>query len=276
MNCRLLSFCLALLLAPTTLLAYPPAPAHILSGIVRDEFGEPLSAEEGIVIMERNGTEITRAPTDPLVGSGLNYQLSVPIDAGVFPGLYQASALNPGMTFNIRVLIGTTSFVPIQMVGTVHNIGTPGGRTRLDLNLGVDSDGDGIADAWERALIDSDVTGRLRSLADVTPDGDIDGDGLTNLQEQALGSYPLDSSDGLKLDIVTVANGLARVRFVCIRGRTYSIKSSTNQLSWTPVTFALTPTGATGLSHVASDTTYLDAYIAIGTAKSLSFKLYAQ
>jgi hypothetical protein len=169
------------------------------------------------------------------------------------------------------------SYVPIQMVGTVPKIGNPGERTRLDLTLGIDSDGDSMPDAWEQSLIGADTTGRLHSLADITADGDLDGDGLSNLAEQQLGSYPMDSTDGLKLEVIAVADGKAHVRFVSVTGRAYGIKCARSlSTPWTNAQFALTPSGAPAQFYTASETTYVDAYIVVGTEQTQNFKLYVQ
>ena len=53
----------------------------------------------------------------------------------------------------------------------------------LTLGTVTDTDGDGLADEWEQELIDADPNDALEILADVNPDDDLDGDGLTNLQE---------------------------------------------------------------------------------------------
>ena len=264
-------------LSLTSAWAYPPAPAHEIYGVVRNSSGRPLNAGEGTMILEGNGIEISRAPTDPLTLDGTNYRLNVPMDSGLFAGLYQPNALTQNVPFTIRVVILGISHVPIQMVGNIWQIGTPGGRTRIDLTLGVDSDGDGLPDEWEQLMIDSDVTGRLLSLADVTAEGDLDGDGLTNLQEFLLGTYPLDFADGLRLDIVGVSGGMAHMQFVCVSGRTYKIRSSSNLTIWNPTTFAQgTPAGAQLDKLRADETTILDIYAPIGSATVLSFRLYAE
>jgi hypothetical protein len=54
-----------------------------------------------------------------------------------------------------------------------------------------DSDFDGLADAWEQTLVDSDPSDALASIADVTPAADLDGDGLSNLEEHDNGTDPL-------------------------------------------------------------------------------------
>ncbi len=68
-----------------------------------------------------------------------------------------------------------------------------------------DSDGDGLLDGWE-------VANELNPLSSVGDDGasaDLDGDGLTNLQEQTLGGNPRSSDtdgDGLS-DLLEIVNG---------------------------------------------------------------------
>lgn len=256
--------------------AYPPAPAHRLYGMVRSEQGAPLIAQQGTVIFSRGTQEVTRGFTDPTLGAGINYELNVPMDAGLFGNLYQPDAIVAGTAFSIRVIIDGVSFVPIQMTGNTHKIGQPAESTRLDLSLGVDTDGDGLSDAWEQSLINSDTTGRLHTLADVTPDGDIDGDGLTNLAEQVLGASPNDAGDGVKLEVIELVNNRAHVRFTGIKGRTFSIKKSPDLITWTDADFSLTVDGATGISYLAEDTKYVDVYVPLGTARGMRLKLTAQ
>jgi hypothetical protein len=256
--------------------AYPPAPAHRIYGMVRSEQGAPLIAAQGIVILSKGAQEVARGFSDPLLGAGINYELNVPMDAGLFGILYQPDSIIAGTAFRIRVIIDGVDFVPIQMTGTTHTIGQPGGATRLDLSLGIDSDGDGLSDAWERSLISSDTTGRLHTLADITPSGDIDGDGLTNLQEQVLGASPNNAGDGIKLEVIERVGDRARVRFVGIKGRTFGIKTSSDLITWTDAIFSLTATGDTGTSYLAEETKPVDVYIPLGAARGMRLKLTAQ
>ncbi len=52
---------------------------------------------------------------------------------------------------------------------------------------GGDLDFDGLADGWERFLIDSNPTDATTSLVDVTPGGDFDNDGIKNFDEARYG-----------------------------------------------------------------------------------------
>lgn len=49
-----------------------------------------------------------------------------------------------------------------------------------------DADADGMADAWERALADSDPDDGIAGIADVLPGDDFDGNGISNLTEYRL------------------------------------------------------------------------------------------
>jgi hypothetical protein len=272
----LLPTLLAGALLTASALAFPPAPAHEIYGTVRDESGRPLDSAEGTIILSGTSAEITRAPSDPSIGGGVNYRLYVPMDANILTGLYQVSALRPALPFTIRVIIRGQSYVPIQMQTSTWNIGKPGARTRIDLTLGIDSDGDGIPDSWEQWLIDSDATGRLTSLADVRPGDDLDGDGLTNLQEYAIGTYALDRGDALKLELIRLVNGRAHLRFTTVAGRTYTVRASEDLKTWTNAPYALSESGQPAPSLRASDTTIVDAFVPTGTATAMSFRLHVE
>ena len=242
MRLRFLLLLIALCSTATLVQGYPPAPFHRIYGYVRDERGKPLAAGVGTIILSgSNNQEIVRSTTG--ISPGSNYSLSVPMDSGTTSQLYSVSALRPQLPFTIRVLIDNVSYVPLQMSGGTRAVGSPSLTTRLDLMLGVDSDGDGLPDAWEYEVIDSDLTGRLRSLADIRPLDDLDQDGITNINEYLAGTYPLDSTDGLQLKIIEVKNKLARLRFLAISGRTYSISSSASLSGFTSQSFSTLPTG---------------------------------
>ena len=264
------------LLAGTAVQAFPPAPAYSLYGTVRDENGRPLDTSEGTVIVSGGTGEITRSPTDTDRGRGINYQVHVPMDGNTTGQLFQVSALRPQMPFTMRVLIRSISYVPIQMTGKTWLAGTFGARDRLDLTLGVDADGDGLPDSWERGLMDSDQSGKFRSIADVKAGEDPDGDGLTNLQEYQLGTYALDRLDGVALEISEVRVGWARLRFAVVAGRTYRIRTSPDMNSWVDEDFSL-QTGTRLQPWLrAADTSYQEIFVPVKDRAKLLFKLYAE
>lgn len=268
---------LFLALAALVARAYPPAPDHTLYGTVRDERGRVLAKGSAIVIVSTSAGEIARAPIDLGAEAGVNYTLHLPMDTGTVGGLYRPTALLPTAGFTIRIVRDQVSYLPIEVSRIAPTIGLAGQRTRLDLTIGIDSDGDGLPDAWEQALIDSDRTGKLKTLADVKPGDDLDGDGLTNYQEYLLGTYALDRLDGVALSIVEVVNGFAHLRFSVVTGRAYSVKSSSDLQSWTPQSFSVgTADTAAVASLSATEITVKDAWVRLPPGGTAFYRLYAQ
>lgn len=241
-------------LATVTALAFPPAPHHLVFGMVRDEYGNPLNIPGAQVILDSEGASEVRSAIVSGVEPGLNYRLEIPVDSGTTADLYKPSALRPVVPFRMRVRIGSTTYLPIEMTGAAKVLTEPGAASRIDLTLGVDSDGDGLPDAWELALLAA--SGSNGSLRDIGPNDDTDGDGLTNLHEYLAGTYAFDPADGFALAIVSTSAGRSLLEFTALRGRTYAIHASADMTSWTPIPFTLT-TDTAGTperrSYVATD-----------------------
>ena len=224
--------------------AFPPAPHHTLYGLVRDEQGEPLAGEDIVVILETATGVQLRTALQPGLEPGVNYRLRVPMDAGLTPDNYRPTALRPRVSFQMKVLIDGAVWLPIETRGNYAQLGQPARRTRLDLTLGEDRDGDGLPDAWERAIIAA-LGGQL-GLADIRPGDDSDGDGLSNLEEYLAGTYAFDPQDGFRLDLIPAEAGPPRVEFLALRGRTYTLEGSADLKTWTPVAFRLPDDDAAG------------------------------
>jgi hypothetical protein len=136
------------------------------------------------------------------------------------------------MPYKIRVKVGAKVYLPIEMVGDLGKMGQPGEETLLNLTLGEDTDGDGLPDAWERALL-----AQGQGLGDINPNDDTDGDGMSNLDEYISGNYAFDKEDGLRLDIVQKGESGAVLEFMGIRGRTYTVQGSPDLKEWNDVSF---------------------------------------
>jgi hypothetical protein len=156
------------------------------------------------------------------------------MDAGITEDLYQPTAMRPTMPFLVRVRVGNRIYLPIEMVGDLSRMGEPGEKTRLDLTLGEDTDGDGLPDAWERSLL-----GKGQGLEDIKPGDDSDGDGMSNLNEYISGNYAFDKEDGFTLKIVEQKKGEAVLEFMAIRGRTYSVHRSGDLKEWEQTEFGM-------------------------------------
>jgi hypothetical protein len=252
-------------------LAYPPTPHHVLSGFVRTEMGDPITVTNAEVIMETSAGVVLKTQLYPNLGPGINYRLLVPMDAGLTADAYKPTALRPTVPFRLKVKIGTVTYLPIQMTANYVNLGKPAQSTRLDLTLGEDSDGDGLPDAWERALIAA-LGGNL-TLQDIRPGEDADGDGLTNLQEYLAGTYAFDPQDGFRLDLVGGMGPNTLLEFMVLPGHNYTLLGSANLQDWIPLSFRIfgeTPDAPARTSYQAADVRILRVEVLTPEGQSTS------
>ena len=229
--------------------AFPPAPPHTIFGTLRDEYGGAITSTEArVLFVSDNGFQI-ETRVIPGLAREVNYEILVPMDAGIAPDLYRPDAMRPMVPFRLKVLIGGQIYLPIEMTGSLVDLGEPAGSTRLDLTLGLDSDQDGLPDAWKDMVIA--MSGGGLSRADITPTGDIDGDGFSNLNEYLAGTYAWDSADSLALEIVATSPSVAVLEFLAINGRTYAIETFDDTHQWTEVTFRLQDAGLPGAERTS-------------------------
>ncbi|MBP7825981.1 MAG: lamin tail domain-containing protein [Verrucomicrobia bacterium] len=123
----------------------------------------------------------------------------------------------------------------------------------------MDSDGDGMPDAWE-------LVHGLDPDSPLDADLDADQDGASNLQEYLVGTDPQDADSVFAFtDIRTEGSGL-RLQFHAVQGRTYSVQTRdlATSGSWQTIT-NLTMTGETG-SHAV--------WVPGGTDSGRLFRLY--
>lgn len=234
-------------LTSVRVVAFPPALPHTVYGMVRDELGNPLTAGATIILESASGVKVFGVVSG-LLEPGVNYRLSVPLDAGLTSAAYRPTALNPRAPFKIRVKIGSVSYLPIEMSRDFAALGEPGKRTLLNLTLGEDSNGDGLPDAWQRR-VNSD-------LSKVAPGDDSDKDGMSNLDEYLAGTYAYDPDSGFVLDIIRNEADAPLLEFTAINGRSYSLQGSTDLGQWSPVQFRLVTAGSEGQplsTYVAGD-----------------------
>jgi len=218
--------------------AFPPAPYHTIYGMVRDEQGQTLRVDGARVVFYKNGTEFLSETIAETSDLDQNYQIRLRMDmlrSGTQS--YTSLANSTGTPFTLGIVLHNIVYYPIEM-STPRAVGRPGERVRLDLTLGVDSDGDGIPDAWEEsqlyaAGIMPGPNGWDLSLID--RDGDFDKDGISNWLEYISGTYATDPTDFLTLRITARFPKSLRLSYRSIYGKTYSLESSTDLTNWTPV-----------------------------------------
>lgn len=251
-----------------SLRAFPPAPHHVIHGLVTDEMGEPILLTSAVVFLETTNGVFIPTQVSPGVRPGENYRLTIPMDSITAPDPYNPVALHATVPFRLKVILGETVYVPLEMAGDFATLGEPAGETLINLTLGVDSDGDGLPDAWEKALIQ--MLGGGLTLADIDPNGDNDGDGINNYNEYVAGTYAFDPEDGFKLSITRRDGQGPVVQFFAIAGRTYTLLGTTNLVDWTPMTFRVSNGSATALpgpDYYASGSEMTEAEVVFDAAQ---------
>jgi hypothetical protein len=227
--------------------AYPPAPFHVIYGVVRDDYGTPLMSSQVQVVLETpTGVQLATRISSGLA-PGVNYRLEVPMDSGITADIYQPTALIIAAQFKIYVVIGQVTNVPVQMTGSFSALGQPARQTRIDLTLGVDSNGDGIPDSWELAYLAA--LGSNLTLPQLSANRVIGPSGLTVMQEFLAGYYPYDPADTFVLRLVSVSGGSPVLEFTGITGHSYSVLGSSDLRTWIPLSFRLPSEGPNGPQH---------------------------
>lgn len=248
---------------PGALWAFPPAPHYTLFGLVRDQVGQRLGVEGASLVLLKGGVEIGRTP----ITTGQldrNYELRIRIDANRSgASLYSERAVAAEGAFSLLVEMNGSRFYPIEVAGEL-SAGKGGERVRLDLNLGEDTDGDGLPDIWEQwqlyqAGFFPDGDGRW-DLSLIDRNGDFDGDGVDNHREYVAGTFAGDATEKFDLTIREKTAAGVRFEFYAITGKTYTIERSADGVTWTRVPFAIGAPADGGQSHSATSVGIVSAF----------------
>lgn len=245
-RCRILVAATVLCLAMVAH-AFPPAPHQLLFGTVRNEYGTPIITDQVQILLQTpNGSQLLTTVV-PGLGFDMNYAMEVPMDAGLSTNLYEPEAMIAGMTYTMYVVVGTTTNLPIEMAGAMYTIGQPGQEARVDLTLGVDSNGDGIPDAWELAFLAA--IGSNLNLTNLNPNLRLTPDGLTLWQQYLAGTYPFDPQQPFVVSMVALDNGAPLLQFTGMTGRYYTLLGSPDLQAWTPLSFFVPAEGTNAPAH---------------------------
>jgi len=247
------------------LAAFPPSPHYKIYGMIRDQVGATLRVQGAELVLLRGNAEIGRAPVNPDTNVDWNYELNIRIDqARQNTRAYSSKAVPAQGIYSLYVEMNGEKFYPIEVAGTLR-AGNGGERVRLDLNLGADTDLDGLPDVWEAWQLyqsgrQAGADGKW-NLSLIDRNGDFDGDGVSNYQEYLAGTFAGDATERFELKIRGKTATEASFEFFGITGKVYSIEESTDLRAWTPVRSALTSGGATDVFHRATVIAILPIYV---------------
>lgn len=230
-------------LLPLAAAGFPPVPPHEIFGTVRDALGAPLSGP-ALVLFEGPTGVSQQAPITVWDEPGVNFRLSIPMDAGLTGEPFRPTALQPAAPFRLRVRIGKTTYLPIEMTGDLAALGESGQRTRLDLTLGVDADGNGLPDAWEQAV--ARFLGLAWTPGSIRP-GDLYGNtGLSFRDVYLAGTYAMNPKEGFALQIRTQGNSPPTLGFTAVKGRQYTIQAAASIGAWQTTSFRVITASGVG------------------------------
>jgi len=254
-----------LLLAPSAY-AFPPAPYYTIYGMVRDQVGQTVLAEGAEVILLKGGVEVGRTPITSGLQLEQNYELRMRIDhnrSGTT--FYTDKAVAAQGLFSLVVAMNGSLFYPIEVAGTL-TAGKGSERVKLDLNLGEDSDGDGLPDVWEewqlsQAGLFPDENGEW-DLSLIDSNGDFDQDGQSNRLEYIAGTFAGDATETFELTIKEKQPESVRFEFYGITGKVYTIESSLDLKTWTRVPFTVGAPGEASNGYQATEVGIVSAFTA--------------
>jgi hypothetical protein len=208
------------------------APVRLTSGTLAWRI-EPVAGGPSILL----ATELTN------INSQFSFALRVPCETpepGFGASTNVINLTTPASRYR-RVTV-TLDGQPLSLISAASEVSpvlADRGRTeRIDLRLGmppVDSDGDGLADAWEIQ--------HFGSLS-ANGNGDPDGDGVNNLREFRAGTNPTDAASRFEVvEIAKVPSGVS-IQWSSQANRSYMIKRSTSLLT-APANYTLVRSGLT-------------------------------
>jgi hypothetical protein len=229
----------------------------IVYGVIRDSFGLRLPPDSAMIGAFLGTNETARTTVRPQP-AGANYRFDVNVSD---PLTATAKEITPGAAVSIRVRMGN---ILQPTIGTNTFVAQGNGPSvNLNLVLGVDSDGDGLPDDWERLMI-ANSGGQVSNLTEIGPGRDLDGDGVPDDQEFWNGTFAFLPDDLLRMDSLTRhANGRLSFRFLPIQGATYSVEfsSSLDTPSWTLCHISLTETGPLSAGTVTGGTQWITLFV---------------
>jgi hypothetical protein len=229
--------------------AYPPAPDSLIYGMVKDQYGNPLSNPADLVILQTAAGVQVVGHVQPNLAIGINYSVQVPMDSGSIPPPYVSNALTAGTQFQLYVVVGSATNLPIEMQGNILTLGPPSQQLAQSLTMGVNLDGSGVPLGWAQSFLAS----LGLNVTNINPYGVYTQDGRTLQQEYLLGNFPY-QTNVFSVQIVSQSAGSAVLAFTPAASHTYTTLGSPDLKTWTPLSFTIPAVGPTAMTSYYSTT----------------------
>jgi hypothetical protein len=220
-----------------------PEPGLVMYGEIRNMAGgTPVRMTSGTLnwtVLNTNGMPVPLTATLTNINDQFSYWLLVPFETEV-----EGYALTPNGALPLTVQTSTYSRAVVSIVSGgvtssatilppagsnfTFNVTDQGKFERVDLQVSIgmiDTDGDGLPDAWEQQYFGSAASTNGYN-------GDFDGDGMSNGREYVAGTSPTDAHSVFEfIEPTRVENGQVAVRWASVSNRMYSVWRSQDLLT---------------------------------------------
>ena len=212
-------------------------PFDIVGRIVNaDNIAYDATSDIRLFVIDKDGNRLTQSSVFTPGAEPYNFLLQVPLASVRSPGYAMK-----GDPIQLTVLIGGVSYSGLLKPGE-DAVGAPGSAVRLRILLAEDTNGNGIADSYEEAMLDEMW---YHGIAGDTydPEADYDGDGFSNRKEYFLGTDGFDKDDYFRATKIggDASGDLFAIDFEANAGRTYAVKESPDLKAWKTAAFRLAP-----------------------------------
>lgn len=223
-------------------------PFDIVGRIVNADY-IAYDATSGIrlFVTDKDGNRLAQSTVfTPGTQAAWNFVLSVPLATVRSPG-YAVK----GDEIRLTVLVGEESYTGFLKPGE-DVVGASGSAVHVRILLAEDSNGNGIADSYEEAMLDEMW---YRGLGDTyEPEADYDNDGQSNRNEYLTGTGAFDKDDYFHATKIggDASGELFAINFEANAGRTYAVKESSDLKTWKAAAFRLSPDSADEVKAVSN------------------------
>lgn len=181
-----------------------------------------------------NGVVLVRTPIATTSNRTQNYSVILRLDMES-DDTYRNDVLSPNLPITMYVEANGERSYPIESNAGLDVSSTAGDLIRIDLTLGVDSDGDSIPDGWEWTQLSKAGYGPNDpqfNLATIDQSTDSDNDGTSDFDEYLAGTQAFIDSTLIALSLTFVHDDLLEFDLLVREGKRYIVQASNDLINW--------------------------------------------
>jgi hypothetical protein len=174
-------------------------------------------------------------PSAPILISTSTNQGTVYDIAAAGPLAVMANGANSVSAVNVLTPISPASFGPLVRALRLVASGPLALTAEDEAGLSLmalpnnDLDGDGLPDDWEMQIVNANLNDDIRTIADVRPGDDFDGDGVSNYMEYLASTSPTDPASLFMVSTISTGTSSGSVlQWHSVAGKSYTVYKSTD------------------------------------------------